>query len=34
MEKRLPAADGDEWPAEDEWMEWAASCGCSPDDID
>lgn len=33
MEKRVQL-DGDEWLPEDEWMEWVASCGVSPDDID
>lgn len=22
------------WNGEDEWLEWAVSCGLSPDDID
>lgn len=34
MEKWPQVTDGDEWPTEDEWMDWAASCGFSPDDID
>lgn len=38
MVKR-PETTDELWPDEDwypegEWMEWAASCGISPDDID
>ena len=38
MEK-MPYADLEPWPeevwnGEDEWLEWVASCGLNPDDLD